>query len=95
MSDLPLDQFKLWSIDRDQGRMTREFVFADFVQAFGFMSQMALVSEQLNHHPEWFNVYNRVKVVLTTHDTGGLSTRDVDWATRADAAAARLLATPG
>ncbi len=74
-----------WVMDLERGTARRLFTFDDFAQAFGFMAQMALVSESMNHHPEWFNVYNRVDVTLTTHDAGGLSQRDADWATRADA----------
>ena len=72
-------------------QLQREFVFADFAQAFGFMAEMAIHSERANHHPEWFNVYNRVDVTLTTHDANGLSTRDIAWATRADAVFASLV----
>lgn len=75
-----------WTVDLQRGAAQRLFVFDDFAQAFGFMAQMAVVSEAMNHHPEWFNVYNRVDITLTTHDAGGLSQRDVDWAARADKA---------
>ena len=61
------------------------FLFDDFVEAFGFMSRVALLAEQRNHHPEWSNVYNRVSITLTTHDTGGLSDLDVDMARSIDA----------
>jgi len=67
------------------GKIAREFTFADFVQAFGFMTQVALLAEQANHHPEWSNVYGRVTIVLTTHDAGGLSMRDIELARRIDA----------
>ena len=80
-----------WTVDADHRAITRRFVFGDFAQAFGFMAQMALVSEKLNHHPEWFNVYNRVDVTLTTHDVGGLSERDIAWASRADSAFAAVV----
>jgi len=60
----------------------REFVFGDFVEAFGFMTRVALVAERMDHHPEWSNVYNRVNILLTTHDAGGLSMRDVTLARR-------------
>ena len=79
-----------WALDLGQGTARRLFIFDDFAQAFGFMAQMALVSEAMNHHPEWFNVYNRLDVTLTTHDAGGLSQRDADWAARADGAYAAL-----
>ena len=86
LADLPA-----WTVDRERGAISRSFRFQDFAQAFGFMSQMALVSEKMDHHPEWFNVYNRVDVTLTTHDANGLSTRDIAWATRADAVFASLV----
>jgi 4a-hydroxytetrahydrobiopterin dehydratase len=79
-----------WTVNREGGAIRRTFHFPDFLQAFGFMTQMAFVSEKMDHHPEWFNVYDRVEVTLTTHDAGGLSTRDIAWATRADAAYTHL-----
>ncbi len=69
-----------WSIVND--KLHREFKFADFVAAFGFMTRAALVAESMNHHPEWFNVYNRVTVDLTTHDAGGISSKDFQLARR-------------
>jgi len=65
------------------GKLHRELSFESFVAAFGFMSSMALVSERMDHHPEWFNVYNRVVIDLQTHDVGGLSEKDFEWAARA------------
>ncbi len=79
-----------WSIA--EGKLRREFRFSDFNQAFAFMTRAALVAEQLDHHPEWFNVYNRVVVELTTHDAGGLSERDFELAGRMDAFAAEFSA---
>lgn len=66
------------------GSITRDFKFVDFNEAFGFMTRVALLAEQHNHHPEWTNVYNRVSITLTTHDAGGLSARDLDLAQRID-----------
>jgi 4a-hydroxytetrahydrobiopterin dehydratase len=66
------------------GCLTRDWVFVDFSEAFGFMTRVALLAEQHNHHPEWSNVYNRVSITLTTHDAGGLSVRDIDLAQRID-----------
>ncbi len=76
----------LWQYDDVRGAITREFVFVDFAQAFAFMTQIAIQAEKRNHHPEWFNVYNRVKITLTTHDVDGLSQRDIDLARYANAA---------
>ena len=59
---------------------TKNFCFADFNKAFGFMTRVALMAEQMNHHPEWFNVYNKVQITLSTHDVGGLSQKDVKLA---------------
>ena len=64
------------------GKLHREFKFGDFVEAFGFMSRVALAAERLDHHPEWFNVYNRVVVDLRTHDCDGISNRDFELAGR-------------
>ena len=77
-----------WGIVAD--KLHREYQFRDFVTAFGFMSQVALVAERQNHHPEWFNVYGTVRVDLTTHDAGGISTRDFELATVMDRLAAPL-----
>ncbi len=74
-----------WTADLDKGCIQRSFRFKDFAQAFAFMTRMADVSERMNHHPEWFNVYNRVEITLTTHDVCGLSTLDIEWAEQADA----------
>ncbi len=68
-----------------EGKLHRELRFSDFSAAFGFMAQVALAAESLGHHPEWCNVWNRVTINLTTHDTGGLSNLDVDLARRIDA----------
>lgn len=67
--------------------ITKVFKFDDFAQAFGFMSEIAVVAEAMNHHPEWFNVYNRVDVTLTTHDAGGVTDKDIALAKRMEAAA--------
>ncbi len=66
------------------GKLHREFKFGDFVEAFGFMSRVALAAERSDHHPEWFNVYNRVVVDLRTHDCDGISNRDFELAGRID-----------
>jgi len=69
-----LVKLKGWKIV--DGKLNRTFEFADFNEAFGFMTRVAMEVEKLNHHPEWFNVYNRVKIELVTHDVGGLSNFD-------------------
>ena len=79
-----------WKHDQVRDAINREFVFADFAQAFAFMTQIAIQSEKRNHHPEWSNVYNRVSITLTTHDVNGLSQRDIDLARYADAAFANF-----
>ena len=74
-----LKDLAAWSVQA--GKLHREYKFADFVEAFGFMASVALLAERLNHHPEWFNVWNTVRVDLTTHDAGGITERDFDLAT--------------
>lgn len=66
------------------GSISRDWKFVDFSEAFGFMTRVALLAEQHNHHPEWSNVYSRVSITLTTHDAGGLSSRDIDLAQHID-----------
>jgi 4a-hydroxytetrahydrobiopterin dehydratase len=79
-----------WQLDEARGAIRRRFVFADFAQAFAFMTEVALAAEKRDHHPEWSNVYNRVEIVLTTHDAGGLTEKDIDLARVCDAAFARI-----
>ncbi len=73
-----------WDPVEDRDALKKTFTFKTFNQAWGFMSRVALAAEKLNHHPEWFNVYNRVEITLTTHDCGGLSELDVKLAKRID-----------
>ena len=73
----------LWQIS-DGGKLTKTFKFKSFIRAFGWMSQIAIWAEKLNHHPEWFNVYNKVNVELTTHDVGGISELDFKLAEKMD-----------
>lgn len=75
-----LDGLPEWDYDDGRDAITRSIVFTDFAEAFGFMAQVALLAERMDHHPEWKNVYNRVDILLTTHDAGGLSERDVELA---------------
>ena len=80
-----------WEVRAERGgTLTRRFVFHDFAQAFGFMAQVAVHAERLDHHPEWANVYDRVDVTLTTHDVQGLSEKDVAMAELMDRIAAPL-----
>jgi 4a-hydroxytetrahydrobiopterin dehydratase len=69
-----------WSRDDKRDAITREFVFKDFNQAFAFMTQVALAAEKRDHHPEWSNVYNKVRITLSTHDAGGVTQKDLDLA---------------
>lgn len=73
-----------WSLVQGPEGIARDLRFADFVEAFGFMTRVALLAEKADHHPEWSNVYNQVRVLLTTHDAGGLSRRDIDMARAID-----------
>ena len=72
-----------WTLEN--GKLHKQFQFDSFIEAFGFMSRVALVAESMNHHPEWFNVYNLVTIDLITHDAGGISTLDFELAKKADA----------
>ena len=69
-----------WDFDDNRDAITRTFTFADFSEAFAFMTRVALAAEKADHHPEWSNVWNRVEIALTTHDAGGLSHRDIEMA---------------
>ncbi len=73
-----LASFDTWAVSND--KLHKEFKFENFVQAFGFMSMVAIHAEKNNHHPEWFNVYNKVTVDLTTHDSGGITEKDISLA---------------
>jgi 4a-hydroxytetrahydrobiopterin dehydratase len=73
-----------WSEAQGRDAIRKKFTFKDFNEAFGFMARAALVAEKLDHHPEWFNVYNRVEVTLATHDAGGVTQRDIELAQTMD-----------
>jgi 4a-hydroxytetrahydrobiopterin dehydratase len=79
-----LDELGDWDYDDARDAITRQFLFKDFSEAFGFMARVALLAEVQDHHPEWSNVWNRVDILLTTHDAGGLSARDVAMAQAID-----------
>ena len=77
-----------WTVEK--GKLHKEYKFADFIHAFGFMATSALGIEKMNHHPEWFNVYNRVMVDLATHDAQGITSKDVELAKLLDEVAKKL-----
>ena len=78
-----LEEISGWTVENE--KLHKEFQFDSFVEAFGFMVRVALIAESMNHHPEWFNVYNRVTVDLATHDAGGISALDFELAKKIDA----------
>ncbi|TYL48996.1 4a-hydroxytetrahydrobiopterin dehydratase [Marinomonas sp. IMCC 4694] len=86
---LNIQTTKDWTIEDE--KLTRTFKFKNFQQAFGFMTMCALYVEKHDHHPEWFNVYNKVNVQLTTHDVSGISQKDIDLATQMDKFASALI----
>src|SRR5262245_62091800 len=83
-----------WRLADGRDAIVRTFTFADFNEAFGFMTRAALVAEAMNHHPEWFNVWNRVEVTLSTHDAGGVTENDLKLAEAMDRIASRPPASP-
>lgn len=80
-----LDGLAEWDYEEARDAIVRRIVFEDFGEAFAFMTRVALIAEKMDHHPEWSNVWNRVDILLTTHDAGGLSERDVALAEAIDA----------
>jgi 4a-hydroxytetrahydrobiopterin dehydratase len=81
---IALSKLPEWTYDEVAGGIRRSFKFGDFAAAFAFMTRVAILAEKADHHPEWSNVYNRVEMLLTTHDVNGLSARDIDLATAID-----------
>ena len=84
---IPSLQSNGWTTVKDNDAIYKEFGFSNFNSAFAFMTKVALQAEKMNHHPEWFNIYNKVQITLTTHDVGGLSLKDVKLANFMDKAA--------
>jgi 4a-hydroxytetrahydrobiopterin dehydratase len=80
-----LKELTQWQAVKDGAAISRSFKFKDFIEAWGFMNRVALLAQSQDHHPEWFNVYNKVDITLSTHDCGGLSARDVKLAKAIDA----------
>lgn len=87
----PLKSLPGWTETPGRDAISKTFKFKDFSEAFAFMTRAALKAEQMDHHPEWSNVYNRVEVVLTTHDANGLTQRDIDLARAMDGFATKFL----
>ena len=81
-----LASLSAWDLSADRCAISREFQFKDFAEAFTFMTEVAGIAEEMDHHPEWSNVYNRVSITLTTHDANGLSERDIRMAKAIDSA---------
>ncbi len=79
-----------WDLAKDREAITRKFQFVDFDAAFAFMTRTALLAARMDHHPEWFNVYNKVEVTLDTHDAGGVTQKDIDLAAAMDGYAAMM-----
>ena len=79
-----LARLKGWTEVAGRDAISKKFSFKDFNESFGFMARCALIAEKLDHHPEWFNVYNRVEVTLATHDAGGVTERDIKLAQEMD-----------
>jgi 4a-hydroxytetrahydrobiopterin dehydratase len=97
MAKLPIEDLKGalkrlpdWRLADGREAITRKFQFADFDAAFAFMTRVALLAAKTDHHPEWFNVYNKVEVTLATHDEGGVTQKDIDLATAMDGYAALM-----
>ena len=88
--DEALKELDGWNVADGGAAIARTFDFRNFIEAFGFMTRVALAAEKADHHPEWRNVYKTVEVVLSTHDAGGVTARDVDLARAMNAAAAQL-----
>ncbi len=88
LSDVEQKQFSSdWKLAADKKSVQKSFKFENFVEAFGFMTRVALHAEKADHHPEWFNVYNKVDITLNTHDAGGLTQKDLELAQKIDASA--------
>jgi len=83
-----------WTVTDGRDALYKEFLFKNFNQAFGFMTRVALLAEKMDHHPEWFNVYNKVQVTLSSHDVNGLSSRDVKMASFMENVFTNILQSP-
>jgi len=83
-----LNKLSHWKSVDGRDAISRSFKFKDFNEAFGFMTRVALLADKMDHHPEWFNVYNKVDVTLSTHDAGGVTQNDIDMAAALDTYAA-------
>jgi 4a-hydroxytetrahydrobiopterin dehydratase len=79
-----LKKLRKWKVVDGRDAIARNFTFKDFNTAFGFMTRVALLADKMDHHPEWFNVYNKVNVTLSTHDAGGVTQNDIDMAKAMD-----------